>query len=130
MKEYDSISLKNRFPLQQKKEKPHTTFAFSNYSVILHYNTTRESFTLVRTKMMNLLPHHRFHIPNGLAIFAAVLLLISSIVGFEARQKVYSPAQETLTTSKVDHAESGTLSDATKHKSRGLKLGLLLFRRG
>ena len=76
--------------------------------------------------MMNLLPHHRFQIPNGLAMFAALLLLISSVASFETSQEGYSSGQETTTTIKAD----SDINDSAEHKSRGLKLGLLLFRRG
>lgn len=77
--------------------------------------------------MLNLLPHHRRHVPNKLAIFAVFLLLISSVTGFEGKQDTYSSNQESLDSIK---AESVTNSDATEQKRRGLKLGLLLFRRG
>ena len=80
--------------------------------------------------MMNLLPHHRFHIPNSLAIFAAILLLVSSIVGYEARQKVVSSGHETMTASKIENTENDNVNVASNNKSRGLNLGLLLFRRG
>jgi len=81
----------------------------------------------MRNEMMHLLPHHRRHIPNKLAMFAVFLLLISSVTGFEGDQKSYSSSQETLDSVKT---ESVTNSDATEQKRRGLKLGLLLFRRG
>ena len=80
--------------------------------------------------MMNLHPHNRFHIPNGLAIFAALLLLISSVVGFEASQELYSSSQEIMTPVKAESSESENINDAVEHKRRGLNLGLLLFRRG
>ncbi len=80
--------------------------------------------------MMNLIPHHRFHIPNGLAMFAALLLLISSIVGFDANQKVYSSGQDIIPSAPIEKAQNDSLNDAVEHKADGLKLGLLLFRRG
>ena len=80
--------------------------------------------------MMNLHPHNRFHIPNGLAMFAALLLLISSVVGFEANQEVYSSGQEIMSSVKAKNAENDSINDAAEHKRRGLNLGLLLFRRG
>ncbi len=79
--------------------------------------------------MLNLRPHRRLHIPNGLAIFAALLLIGSSIVGYETSQGVYSSSQETRTSAKVQNAENDRINDAVERKSRGLKLGLLLFRR-
>ena len=79
--------------------------------------------------MLNLRPHRRLHIPNGLAIFAALLLIGSSIVGYETSQGVYSSSQENRTSAKVQNAENDRINDAVERKSRGLKLGLLLFRR-
>jgi len=105
-------------------------FAFLFVSVILHYNTTKESNDSVRNKMMNLLPHHRFHIPNSLAIFAAVLLLVTSVVGFETKQNIYSSDQEATPSTKVSTNTNDSISDSATHKRRGLNLGLLLFRRG
>ena len=79
--------------------------------------------------MMNLLPHHRFHIPNTLAIFAALLLLVTSVVGFESNQEKYSSSEAVTTSIKADTNDS-RINDATENKRRGLKLSLLLFRRG
>jgi len=79
--------------------------------------------------MLNLLPHRRLHIPHGLAIFAALLLIASSIVGYETSQGVYSSSHETRTSAKAENAENDRINDAVERKSRGLKLGLLLFRR-
>ena len=80
--------------------------------------------------MMNLLPHHRFHIPNSLAIFAAVLLLVTSVVGFETKQTINSSGQEATTSMKVNTDSNDSISNSAEHKRRGLNLGLLLFRRG
>ena len=80
--------------------------------------------------MTNLLPHHRFHIPNGLAVFAALLLLASSVVGFDSNQEGYSASQETMTAVKASNANNDKVNDSAGQKSRGLNLGLLLFRRG
>jgi len=80
--------------------------------------------------MMNLLPHHRRHIPNGLAIFAAALLLISSSAGFNTDQQTHASSQEGTPSAKVEASSDDTLNDATGSKRRGLNLGLLLFRRG
>ncbi len=80
--------------------------------------------------MLNLLPHHRFYIPNTLAIFAALLLLITSIVGFESDQEVISSGQVVTQSIKVDANANDSVNDSAEHKRRGLNLGLLLFRRG
>ena len=84
----------------------------------------------MRNNMTNPPLHHRFQLPNGLAIFAAVLLLISSVVGFEDDQVVNSSGHETASSAKIESAESDAVSNAANRKSRGLNLGLLLFRRG
>jgi hypothetical protein len=63
-------------------------------------------------------------------MFAALLLLISSIAGFDANQKVYSSGQDTIPSAPVEKAQNDSLNDAVKHKADGLKLGLLLFRHG
>ena len=76
--------------------------------------------------MMNLLPHHRIKVPNSLAIFAALLLLISSVAGVASNQEAVSSGPTTNVSAKADD----TVNNAVKSKSRGLKLGLLLFRRG
>jgi len=94
--------------------------------------------------MMNLLPNRKFHIPNSLAMIAALLLLVTSVVGFETnREKVrlqssreaglgqtYSSGQEATTSMKVNTDSNDSISDSATHKRRGLNLGLLLFRRG
>jgi hypothetical protein len=79
--------------------------------------------------MMNLLPHNRLKIPNSLAIFAAVLLLVTSVVGFESNRGTDSSGQG-ITTLKVNTDTNEGISDSAEHKRRGLNLGLLLFRRG
>ena len=80
--------------------------------------------------MMNLLPNRRFYIPNSLAMFAALLLLVTSVVGFETNRETYSPGQEATTSMKVNTDSNDSISDSATHKRRGLNLGLLLFRRG
>ena len=79
--------------------------------------------------MMNLLPHHRLHIPNGLAIFAAIMLLVTSVVGFGGSQDTY-PSGKDMTASTIAKTTDNTdMNDSVENKRRGLKLGLLLFRR-
>ncbi len=79
--------------------------------------------------MLNLTPHHRFHIPNGLAILAAVLLLVSSVGGFNSDSEVYSSSVDAKSSVKVESADNDSI-DAVEQKRRGLNLGFLLFRRG
>ena len=76
--------------------------------------------------MMKLIPHHRLHIPNVLAIAAAVLLLVSAVVGFETEQTVFSSGTEATPSVKADTDDNGV----SHQKRRGINLGLLLFRRG
>ena len=80
--------------------------------------------------MMNLLPHHRRHIPNGLAVFAAVLLLISSTTDLNTVQESHASGQEAPTSVKVEASSNDTMNDSAIPKRSGLNLGLLLFRRG
>jgi len=80
--------------------------------------------------MIFLRPHHRVHVPNSLAIFAGLLLLISGIASFEAKQEEVSSGQQATISEKVDTAGSEGVGNAVKIKSGGLKLGLLFFSRG
>ena len=79
--------------------------------------------------MLHLLPHHRIHIPNGLAMFAALLLLVSSVAGFGTNQNLHSSGQDISSPVKVESAKGDSIDDVAEHKRRGLNLGLLLFRR-
>jgi hypothetical protein len=85
---------------------------------------------LKRNKMTHLLPNHRIRVPNVLAVFAALLLLVSSVVGYETIQDVNSAGQSITPSSKVESVDKDGMNDTAKHKRRGFKLGLLLFRRG
>ena len=79
--------------------------------------------------MMNLIHHNRLHVPNTLAVFAAVLLLISVVVGYDNTQDSYFSSQETTTSTNIEVSGDENINDAIENKRRGLKLGLLLFRR-
>ena len=76
--------------------------------------------------MMNLHKHHRIQIPNSLAMFAVLLLIISSVGGVESNQEAVTSGPKT----KVSVNADDTIKSVVKSKSSGLKLGLLLFRRG
>ena len=80
--------------------------------------------------MMNLLPHHRRHIPNGLAVLAAVLLLIISTTDLNTDQGTHASGHEVPTSAKIEASSSDTMNDSATPRRRGLNLGLLLFRRG
>jgi len=80
--------------------------------------------------MMNFRPHYRVRIPNTLAIVAVVLLLVSSITGFETSQEANASGQQTTNSVKADSMGNESINTSASEKSRGLKLGLLLFRRG
>ena len=80
--------------------------------------------------MMNLMPHHKFHIPNGLAMFAALLLLITSAIGFEANREAFSSGQESTSSVKVETDDNSNIDKTVGHKRHVLNLGSLLFRRG
>ena len=80
--------------------------------------------------MLNLTPHHRLHIPNGLAIFAAVLLIGSSLVGVSSNQD--DPAavnkNDIIMTAKHLETDINDIGNVVKQTSHALKLGLRLFR--
>ena len=80
--------------------------------------------------MMNLRPTHRIHIPNSLAIFAVLFLLISAVANSDTNQEEVSSGQETIISAKAEDSGNDGLNTETKTRSRGLNLGLLLFRRG
>ena len=80
--------------------------------------------------MMNLRPRHRVHIPNTLAIVAVVLLLISSVSGYGINQDANASGQQTTNSVKTDSTGNESINTTAGKKSRGLNLGLLLFRRG
>jgi hypothetical protein len=63
-------------------------------------------------------------------MFAALLLLVSSVTGFETTEEVYVSDQEATSSLKVDTETNDSIDVSTRHKHRGLNLGLLLFRRG
>jgi len=84
----------------------------------------------MRNDMLNLTPHHRLHVPNGLAILAAVLLLVSSFVGNNTNQEAYSSGADSTAAMKMENTDGNRVNDSAEHKSRGLNLGSLLFRRG
>jgi len=80
--------------------------------------------------MMNFKSHRRVHIPNSLAISAVLLLLISSATGFETDRDDILSGQETSVSEKTDDNGINSVDSTVNSKSRGLNLGLLLFRRG
>ena len=77
--------------------------------------------------MMNLRKNRRVHIPNSLAIFAVLLLLISAATGFETNRDAISSGQETAVSAKLDSNGNKSVNSAAKSK---LNLGFMLFRRG
>ena len=79
--------------------------------------------------MMNLIHRHRTHIPNGLAIFAALMLLVSSAYGVKSTQSAETSAQQTIAAATTDTGGNAAGEDLGAKKRRGLNLGLLLFRR-
>ena len=93
------------------------------YTSLQHYKRIIE---LVRNKMTNLRKHHRIQIPNSLAMFAVLLLIISTVAGVETNKEAVTSGQESRVSVKADD----TSKNVVKSKSSGLKLGLLLFRRG
>ncbi len=80
--------------------------------------------------MLNLIPHHRLHVPNGLAMLAAILLLISSVASFNSSSEVHSSGVDAIPAIKAESPDSDGINDGVASKRRGLNLGFLLFRRG
>jgi hypothetical protein len=80
--------------------------------------------------MIHLLPHQRVKIPNSLAVVAALLLVTSSIVGFDSKPEM--DTNERPTPSQVGTSNAGTdsINDAANKKARKINIGSLLFRRG
>jgi len=80
--------------------------------------------------MLNLRPHHRIHIPNSLAVVAVLLLLIASAANVVNMNDGVSPGQASSISTNAEGASGDNVIDASGKKSRGLNLGLMLFRRG
>jgi len=80
--------------------------------------------------MLNFRPHHRIHIPNSLAVFAVLLLLIVSAVNFVSVSNGVSQGQDSSISTNAEGTSSDKVINASGKKSRGLNLGLMLFRRG
>ena len=79
--------------------------------------------------MMKLTRKRRIQIPNALAVLAAVLLLVSSVTGFESRHEGQSADNEGMNSVQVESVDKQVINDTAAPKRRGLALGLLLFRR-
>ncbi len=80
--------------------------------------------------MLNLLRHHRFHVPNGLAVAAAILLLASSVGGFNSDSGMHSSSAGSTPSVQAESPDSAGADDTLEQKRSGLNLGFLLFRRG
>jgi hypothetical protein len=59
-----------------------------------------------------------------------LFLLISAVANFETNQEEVTSGQETVISAKAEDSGNDGLETATGNRSRGLNLGLLLFRRG
>ena len=81
--------------------------------------------------MLNLTPHRRFQIPDGLAVFAAILLIGSSIAGLNETSDEIFATNESSPVSVVQDIDTdiASIGESVKQKSRVLKLGLQLFQR-
>ena len=80
--------------------------------------------------MLNIKPHHRLHIPNGLAAIAAVMLLVTGYAGYNTRQDIHTSGAESTPSLQVESTDDSNVIDSADHKRRGIDLGVLLFRRG
>ena len=95
------------------------------FATALHENPLTGEIGMVKCR-----PHYRVHIPNTLAIFAVVLLLISSVTGVETSQETNASGQQISNSVKADNAGNQSISTSASKKPSGFKLGSLLFRRG
>lgn len=80
--------------------------------------------------MLNLTPRHRIRFPDSVAVLAILLLLVCSVAKIETGQDTVSAGQESSIATKADSAGTDRVIDTAEKRSRGLNLGLLLFRRG
>ena len=80
--------------------------------------------------MLNLRPHHRIHIPNSLAVVAVLLLLIGSAANFVSVNDGVFPGQASGISTNAEDTSNGNIINASAKKSKGINLGLRLFRRG
>ena len=81
--------------------------------------------------MIKLLPHHRLHIPNSLAMFAAFVLVVSSVIGFEENQaSAINTGLETAPVIQTNTAKTDSIPNSLEKKSRRFSIGSLFFRRG
>jgi hypothetical protein len=85
---------------------------------------------LMRYKMLNLTPHNRLHVPNRLAMLAAVLLLVISAFGFDSRSEISSSGADASHSAISESVNNDDIDNDVTSKRRGLNLGSLLFRRG
>ena len=80
--------------------------------------------------MIKLLSHHRVRIPNSLAIAAALLLVTSSIVGFESTYPADSEQAAGISRAQASSAGTDSIEEPGTKKPQKLNIGSLLFRRG
>ena len=81
--------------------------------------------------MLKLTPHRRLQIPHGLAIFAAVLLIGSSVTGTPSHQNNFASVAENEISVAAQSMEKeiNEIGETVVKKSHVLKLGLQLFQR-
>lgn len=81
--------------------------------------------------MLKLTPQRRLQIPHGLAIFAAVLLIGSSVAGIGASQNdlVAKTENEITVAAQSMEKDIHVIGETVTKKSHALKLGLQLFQR-
>ena len=79
--------------------------------------------------MLNLAPHHKIHIPNGLAVLAAILLLLSSAINTNSDAEIQLSGTDPAPVAQLESSKNNSVNTAAKHKRRSINLGHLLFRR-
>jgi predicted ArsR family transcriptional regulator len=82
-------------------------------------------------KMFRLTTHNRSRVPNRLAFFAAVMLVISALAGTSDTQQSNQDASRQIAgiaSGQIDQAAGKSPGANTVQGSRGFKMSLFLFR--
>ena len=76
--------------------------------------------------MLRLTRHRMTHVPNGLAVFAALLLLATAFAGVSRPSQ--SPAETHELAARTEAVDSRVEAAETAARDKGFKMSLYLFR--
>jgi glucose dehydrogenase len=102
--------------------------------VVLYFTTSPVKYfnqTTPETIMLPLTRKRKFRIPNHLAVFAAVLLMVTSVAGLGSSAMTdgkHSVAQATTEATAQTPARAHTSASSKTKKNKGFKMSLFLFR--